>query len=114
MAPLSREFQSALPLRGATPVQLAIDCWAGFQSALPLRGATAGLHADLGSPLRISIRAPLAGSDHVCRARDPDPMISIRAPLAGSDAVTAGSAAVPVVISIRAPLAGSDRGGCRM
>ena len=56
------KFQSALPLRGATGLVMMDSNGKGFQSALPLRGATAGLRRDL-LDSRISIRAPLAGSD---------------------------------------------------
>ena len=58
---------------------------------------------------KISIRAPLAGSDTREAARDGLRVrISIRAPLAGSDGAAFG-AGCKVKISIRAPLAGSDR-----
>ena len=101
-----------------------------FQSTLPLRGATrkirCGLH--LG---RISIHAPLAGSDDyspllATRQRHFNPRspcgerrgsfretykevaISIHAPLAGSDAPGYRFRRHPQEISIHAPLAGSD------
>ena len=62
------QFQSTLPLRGAT-VREPIDGLANaFQSTLPLRGATSGLirarNAD-----GISIHTPLAGSDGPCTGR---------------------------------------------
>ena len=56
-----------------------------FQSTLPLRGATepAPLYPSVN---RISIHAPLAGSDGAQRhGTVPDSPISIHAPLAGSD-----------------------------
>ena len=55
----------------------------------------------------ISIRAPLAGSDHRSHARHLQQNISIRAPLAGSD-IAGCQALLLDEISIRAPLAGSD------
>ena len=55
-------FQSALPLRGATIRASHADPFYIFQSALPLRGATRR-RAFACLCLRISIRAPLAGSD---------------------------------------------------
>ena len=58
-------------------------------------------------PCRISIRAPLAGSDFWTAAISRFEWISIRAPLAGSDQTT-HLVASHRVISIRAPLAGSD------
>ena len=82
----------------------------GFQSALPLRGATAGLRRDL-LDSRISIRAPLAGSDRRLHGQLPRrDGISIRAPLAGSDEHRHQHARRHDEISIRAPLAGSDAG----
>ena len=80
------EFQSALPLRGATGAYTgnfrnAME----FQSALPLRGATRDCRTALIGPGRISIRAPLAGSDGRPDGRPGFYVISIRAPLAGSD-----------------------------
>ena len=56
-----------------------------FQSALPLRGATALSRYPVAATA-ISIRAPLAGSDRVWRNCKKGGKISIRAPLAGSDA----------------------------
>ena len=79
-------FQSTLPLRGATSrrtgslhnhgyfnprspcgerhqVMVISGDTVKFQSTLPLRGATLGLGGQYGD-FRISIHAPLAGSDH--------------------------------------------------
>ncbi len=100
-----------------------------FQSPLPLRGATPHVSGSLSHPL-ISIPAPLAGSDTVCSAIAPSityfnprspcgerpegrptaaerVRISIPAPLAGSD-LHPVVGRVTVRISIPAPLAGSD------
>ena len=57
---------------------------AQFQSALPLRGATSRRLALL-PYWSISIRAPLAGSDVASGGAAAAEAISIRAPLAGSD-----------------------------
>ena len=57
-----------------------------FQSALPLRGATQ-FGVCLGNMFVISIRAPLAGSDHARLVAPGSGSISIRAPLAGSDPI---------------------------
>ena len=55
-------FQSTLPLRGATLMQSSKRAHWTFQSTLPLRGATInGSHH--GAVPKISIHAPLAGSD---------------------------------------------------
>ena len=79
------EFQSALPLRGATGVTVWRDPDnIGFQSALPLRGATEGRYPYTARRF-ISIRAPLAGSDIGITPPGKWRWISIRAPLAGSD-----------------------------
>ena len=59
-----RQFQSALPLRGATQALQTGVPYMGFQSALPLRGATTLTLLDC-ETVMISIRAPLAGSDAI-------------------------------------------------
>ena len=60
------QFQSALPLRGATTDLRSTPRSLSFQSALPLRGATQpGDLILMTNP--ISIRAPLAGSDTTIR-----------------------------------------------
>ena len=57
------EFQSTLPLRGATVARPSMTCSAFiFQSTLPLRGATTANDA-LALDNNISIHTPLAGSD---------------------------------------------------
>ena len=59
-----RLFQSALPVRGATPTILYNLYFAViFQSALPVRGATIPVVRP-GFLIAISIRAPREGSDH--------------------------------------------------
>ena len=55
-------FQSTLPLRGATRAGADTIAMPVFQSTLPLRGAT-HIKDPLRLALRISIHAPLAGSD---------------------------------------------------
>ena len=56
------EFQSTLPLRGATLPRCSPVDASKFQSTLPLRGATR--RKIFGAYLvRISIHTPLAGSD---------------------------------------------------
>ena len=78
------QFQSTLPLRGATknsspPLTLTL-----FQSTLPLRGATVQLLVEA-IAVRISIHTPLAGSDRARTDRWSRQRISIHTPLAGSD-----------------------------
>ena len=80
----SGQFQSTLPSRGATPLfqlDIAPD---QFQSTLPSRGATSEPGAMRSGP-KISIHAPLAGSDVDDIDNHPFRLISIHAPLAGSD-----------------------------
>ncbi len=101
-------FQSTLPLRGATGYSRRLDSSARiFQSTLPLRGAT--LVSDLCCYyLKISIHAPLAGSDGILASRCVSFQISIHAPLAGSDLFLCPGKPHRAAISIHAPLAGSD------
>ena len=57
-----------------------------FQSTLPLRGATS-FRCTFPNSVRISIHAPLTGSDTIFAGPRPKCSISIHAPLTGSDAV---------------------------
>ena len=104
------EFQSTLPLRGATldltlasaGVDISIHTpLAGsdrpytsspkysllFQSTLPLRGATR-FGEEGRAERQISIHTPLAGSDRGTAPTPADQFISIHTPLAGSDSRT--------------------------
>ena len=56
-----------------------------FQSTLPLRGATL-FKRSRDNPGKISIHAPLTGSDRICSPNASNVFISIHAPLTGSDA----------------------------
>ena len=58
------QFQSTLPLRGATLPSPSSTCPSKFQSTLPLRGATEK-HVYIAFKIRISIHTPLAGSDTI-------------------------------------------------
>ena len=77
-----------------------------FQSTLPARGATM---VDVRSMAEyiISIHAPREGSDHVNDAGRQARKISIHAPREGSD-VAEGNQILFVQISIHAPREGSD------
>ena len=103
------EFQSALPLRGATrdcrtaligPGRISIRAplagsdaatqflrwgYALFQSALPLRGATPGMGNSSMTLMRFQSALPLRGATQRQQQRSQHSLISIRAPLAGSD-----------------------------
>ena len=102
-------FQSTLPLRGATPaVGTNAPLFWIFQSTLPLRGATppgcAGIRKG-----RISIHAPLAGSDNTgSTAQLQQEDFNPRSPC-GERLRPDGSRRGLHGISIHAPLAGSDR-----
>ena len=123
------EFQSALPLRGATPTSASWACRTpDFNPRSPC-GERRGVALSNSNFEAISIRAPLAGSDAAWQSpnrggwnfnpRSPCGerrlmeihaeriAISIRAPLAGSDGHRQHQMDTKV-ISIRAPLAGSD------
>ena len=130
-SPVTVEFQSTRPMRGATtcPCSLSLrdrhfnpraPCGARlghttnrkrdgvFQSTRPMRGATLqeGKQA-YGS--NISIHAPHAGRDHLRRGKDqPLRAISIHAPHAGRDERREAHDARRRRISIHAPHAGRD------
>ena len=81
----AHEFQSTLPLRGATCRQLCgCNPLPRFQSTLPLRGATCFL-VEINIVPCISIHAPPAGSDNLDYFPTTYRNISIHAPPAGSD-----------------------------
>ena len=101
-------FQSTLPVRGATHgVFVVFILSAVFQSTLPVRGATI-FQCFPRSNTVISIHAPRAGSDWLCRCPfHNNSGISIHAPRAGSDEIV-GLIVTVGMISIHAPRAGSD------
>ena len=55
-------FQSTLPVRGATKINMALAYKGIFQSTLPVRGATR-IQRDKMQLTTISIHAPREGSD---------------------------------------------------
>ncbi len=57
------QFQSTLPVRGATYSKCDLDNMIIFQSTLPVRGATRH-EMDKMKLIEISIHAPRAGSDY--------------------------------------------------
>ena len=121
------------PLAGSDTVFLwCLAALVQFQSALPLRGATDDSERRAGE-LGISIRAPLAGSDAGSSAHMVSSRFQSALPLRGATATIPFSicsakfqSALPlrgatcairllsqhVLISIRAPLAGSDPAPC--
>ena len=80
------QFQSTLPVRGATPRRQPPPRGAKFQSTLPVRGATLSW----------------------CISSVLDEMISIHAPREGSDVPLSDSQEINILISIHAPREGSD------
>ena len=126
---VAQQFQSALPLRGATWFSVARCCSRTISIRAPLAGSdlegnlreAGGVdyfnprspcgerreRDDLTADEAISIRAPLAGSDSHSGLVEQLMYISIRAPLAGSDMLITYLSR-RFSISIRAPLAGSD------
>ena len=100
-------FQSTLPSQGATVHNLGYEFMFVFQSTLPSQGATS-YRVRRKNNTRISIHAPLTGSDYICGQHGYTWIISIHAPLTGSDAGSDASV-VQWEISIHAPHTGSDR-----
>ena len=78
------EFQSTLPVKGATFGAPSIEVSPSFQSTLPVKGATLKTVA-LRRGARISIHAPCEGSDGDRFGVDELDVISIHAPCEGSD-----------------------------
>ncbi len=127
------QFQSTLPSRGATPMSImrsirfknfnprsprgerqktrAIHCSATYFNPRSPRGERQFSTPFYYFSFRISIHAPLAGSDElISRIIFISNIISIHAPLAGSDADSICKS-YGGDISIHAPLAGSDGSG---
>ena len=102
-----QEFQSTLPVRGATSGPLKITTILGFQSTLPVRGATPLGPRHCLRP-QISIHAPRTGSDRFCADTRPEFMnFNPRSPY-GERLWSSGSYGGADSISIHAPRTGSD------
>ena len=122
-------FQSTLPSRGATGIIDVTSVFINdfnprsprgerrldprtmsseqrFQSTLPSRGATAERDG-LPWSRRISIHAPLAGSDQGIAYSDRRLKISIHAPLAGSDSIPAALLTTPTIFQSTLPSRGA-------
>ena len=126
----TKEFQSTLPLRGATDTKGYSKINVQFQSTLPLRGATSSIVICFTSLKNFNPRSPygerpglvcadslhfafqstlpLRGATSQGLLRWSRGPISIHAPLTGSDAWHLGDQAA-AGISIHAPLTGSDK-----
>ena len=80
-----KEFQSTLPLRGATYFPVLRLLWTGFQSTLPLRGATPpGSNVPVFTK-NFNPRSPYGERPIAAIRVKVIPSISIHAPLTGSD-----------------------------
>ena len=127
------EFQSTLPVGGATLTAIFEVSTESFQSTLPVGGATS-YHHQTGREQHISIHAPRGGSDFPGSTDSPGAknfnprspwgerlhanneafllnIISIHAPRGGSDPQYQAGSAVQQAISIHAPRGGSDKKG---
>ena len=101
-------FQSTLPVWGATFSGNSGALKELFQSTLPVWGATLELEI-ISDLLRISIHAPRVGSDdQVANAIHLAYEISIHAPRVGSDKHDKNTKSQDIHISIHAPRVGSD------
>ena len=128
--PLLDQFQSTLPLRGATPPQHRPIVWNLFQSTLPLRGATSSSDGTSAYSAYFNPRSPCGERHH--QRDDLSNIIGFQStlPLRGATASRLSAicrsvfqSTLPLrgatlhvwrhvrllVISIHAPLAGSDR-----
>ena len=79
-----KNFNPRSPYGERPPRRISSGLHTQFQSTLPLRGATMAVFEDLDSWL-ISIHAPLTGSDKRLPLKSTLIPISIHAPLTGSD-----------------------------
>ena len=60
------EFQSTLPVRGATTIKNTAKSAKSFQSTLPVRGATGGLGGAAGGGAAFQSTLPVRGATHNC------------------------------------------------
>ena len=103
------QFQSTLPVRGATTLEITNTHDTNISIHAPREGSDQSIFLSI-LPLPISIHAPREGSDGVLCHVSTLYMISIHAPREGSDQ-GGGNCQLAVRISIHAPREGSDSGG---
>ena len=107
-APKPTEFQSTLPLRGATNARSREIAAILISIHTPLAGSDLQIKGLSAGPLTFQSTLPLRGatclSVRSCRSR----LISIHTPLAGSDKNSGSHDVAFQLISIHTPLAGSD------
>ena len=103
------EFQSTLPVWGATEYTAGGSVQGGFQSTLPVWGATGGTGRKHYTISNISIHAPRVGSDAAPAADLFDPYIfQSTLPVWGATVNMLARMTAEEVISIHAPRVGSD------
>ena len=102
------QFQSTLPVWGATPVRLPAVSPVRFQSTLPVWGATPCSRPRPGWRRYFNPRSPCGERPGQEPPGAEDRQISIHAPRVGSDAFRPGGDQAPAPISIHAPRVGSD------
>ena len=100
------EFQSTLPVWGATTEGVFPATWARFQSTLPVWGATR-LVAPFATGAGISIHAPRVGSDGSIEFDRADQRFQSTLPVWGATN-SIGMVSCASMISIHAPRVGSD------
>ena len=106
-------FQSTLPLRGATHTSHH-PCWdAKFQSTLPLRGATGGKMGLTPPHRNFNPRSPYGERPDDPADSDAPRKISIHAPLTGSDPNTIRERATEGNFNPRSPYGERPAGGGR-
>ena len=105
---LFSQFQSTLPLRGATPLRPEVRCASSYFNPRSPCGERHCQRNDLKAVVDISIHAPLAGSDEAGKKMLGKEAFQSTLPLRGA---TRGCRIEHEVakISIHAPLAGSDQ-----
>ena len=101
-------FQSTLPSQGATTCPHLLHFISQFQSTLPSQGATNVRVAGFKDNVYFNPRSPHRERHEALMALPTEPKISIHAPLTGSDDIC-HIFFDDVFISIHAPLTGSDR-----
>ena len=102
------EFQSTLPVRGATEADGAFLRDILISIHAPREGSDALQRSRLCGQLVISIHAPREGSDRALAAKKLGMEISIHAPREGSDQARIAFILGAIHISIHAPREGSD------
>ena len=108
LSPVSPLISIHAPREGSDGiVPVALTGYREFQSTLPVRGATLTL-ADISAPEDISIHAPREGSDFNTGNMQLFEYISIHAPREGSDLGGGVIVRAQNGISIHAPREGSD------